>query len=162
MNSFDASVNQTDECADWRLAAARAALVYECRVAANAEMPEPLGRNMHWEVELNTDPYYGTTCGPYKTPQLYSRIASVIGPRFNSSAPVVGSSSSALGTIIHVSGVISSFPFIGSKTAREVVRFKQGMPFSFQYSVNFDDWSSLKLLGLVPYHQTGYLRWHLY
>ena len=118
MQGFEDSVNSTETCADWRLAAARAAVVYETRETAYTKLPLPLGQSLEWELHLGPQ-NYTTSCGTYQMPALYAQLASIIGPRFNSSAAIRGLPTGMLTLLIDRDALIGSYPMIGATTSKE-------------------------------------------
>lgn len=118
MQGFEDSVNSTETCADWRLAAARAAVVYETRETAYTKLPLPLGQSLEWELHLGPQ-NYTTSCGTYQMPALYAQLASIIGARFNSSAAIRGLPTGMLTLLIDRDALIGSYPMIGASTSKE-------------------------------------------
>ena len=125
MQGFEDSVNSTDSCADWRLAAARAAVVYETRETAHRNLPLPLGQSLKWELHLG-DHNYDSSCGSYQMmPARYAQLASIIGPRFNESALITGLPTGMLRVIVGPrDAMVASYAMIGPTTSEERIILK--------------------------------------
>ena len=123
MQGFEDSVNSTDSCADWRLAAARAAVVYETRETAHRNLPLPLGQSLKWELHLG-EHNYDSSCGSYQMTAPYAELASIIGPRFNRSAAIRGLPAGLLTGLISRDGLVASYAMIGPQTSEERIILK--------------------------------------
>ena len=127
LQGFEDSVNSTETCADWRLAAARAAVFYETRETASKELPAPLGQSLEWKLYPGPQTYT-TSCGSYQMSELYAQLASIIGPRFNRSAAIRGLPKGMLSNAIDRDGMVGNYPMIGASSSKERIILQVRFP----------------------------------